>query len=293
MELQQLRYLVEVAKTRSFTRAAGECHVTQPTLSHQIRKLEEEIGEPLFQRRKKGAFLTPLGERLFQHALTILGTVEVVHQEASAFSRKIQGCLRIGIIPTVAPYFLPRLLSACQKKHSGISFQVTEDPTENLLTAMRRGIMDVAILSPPIVGDDIKFQDLFEDEFLLALPCKHPLRRRGSIGLADLQAFPMILMNDAHCLRGQTLSLCKRAGFTPTVFIQSAQLDTVLAMVEAGLGISLVPAIARSSFRHRKVVFRSLRPEKLSRQISLAWPKQSAPTRALEALLELGGTLRR
>jgi LysR family hydrogen peroxide-inducible transcriptional activator len=291
MELQQLRYLVEVAKTRSFTRAADECHVTQPTLSHQIMKLEEEIGEPIFERRKKGAFLTPLGERLFEHARTILGTVETVRQEASAFSKKIQGRLRIGIIPTVAPYFLPRLLTACQKKHPGISFQVTEEPTENLLSSMRRGAMDVAVLSPPVVGGDIKFKDLFEDEFLLVLPRRHPLTRSKVINLRDLQAFPMILMNDAHCIRGQTLSLCKQAGFSPQVFIQSAQLDTVLAMVEAGMGISLVPESARTSFRHRKVVFRSLRPENLSRRISLAWPKQSAPTRALEALLDLAGTL--
>src|SRR5271154_3472293 len=113
MELQQLRYLVEVARSRSFTRAAAECHVTQPTLSHQIMKLEEEIGEPLFARRKKGAILTPLGERLFEHARAILGTVEAAKQEASAFSKTVQGHLRIGIIPTVAPYFLPRLLSAC------------------------------------------------------------------------------------------------------------------------------------------------------------------------------------
>jgi LysR family hydrogen peroxide-inducible transcriptional activator len=291
MELQQLRYLVEVAKTRSFTRAAKECHVTQPTLSHQIMKLEEEIGEPIFERRKKGAFLTPLGERLFEHARSILGTVEIVRQEASAFSKTIQGRLRIGIIPTVAPYFLPRLLTACQKKHPGISFQVTEEPTENLLSDLRRGTMDVAVLSPPLVGGDVKFKDLFDDEFLLVVPRRHPLTRAKTINLADIQTFPMILMNDAHCIRGQTLSLCKRAGFTPQVFIQSAQLDTVLAMVEAGMGISLVPESARKSFRHRKVVFRSLRPEMLTRRISLAWPKQSAPTRALEALLDLAGTL--
>jgi LysR family hydrogen peroxide-inducible transcriptional activator len=291
MELQQLRYLVEVAKTRSFTRAAEDCHVTQPTLSHQIKKLEEEIGEPLFQRRKKGAFLTPLGESIFQHANTILGTLEHVRQEASAFSTKIQGRLRIGIIPTIAPYLLPRLVSACRKKHPGISFQITEDPTETLLASMRSGVLDVAILSPPLAGNDVKLRDLFEDEFLLAVPLKHPLTRAKRLALSDIKSFPMILMNDAHCLRGQTLSLCERAGFTPQVFIQSAQLDTVLAMVEAGLGISLIPRISRNSFRHRKVIFRSLRPEKLARRVSLAWPKQSASTRALEAFIELAGKL--
>lgn len=287
MEIQQLRYLAEVARTRSFTRAARECHVTQPTLSHQIKKLEEEVGEVLFQRRKKGAFLTPLGERYHQHARTILATVEMARLDASAFSQKVQGPLRIGVIPTVAPYYLPRLVRACRRKYPGISFQITEDPTENLLASMRRGALDVSILSPPVIGGDLKFQDLFEDEFLLVVPRGHSLAKPGSRVLADIQAYPMILMNDAHCLRGQTLSLCNRAGFTPQVFIQSAQLDTVLAMVEAGLGISLVPASARGAFRHRRVVFRSLRPEKLSRRISLAWPSQSAPTRTLTALWEV------
>ena len=291
MEFHQLRYLTAVATTRSFTRAALECHVTQPTLSHQIKKLEEEIGEPLFQRRKKGAFLTPLGERVFEHARTILGAIESVKQEASAFSTKVQGRLRIGIIPTIAPYYLPRLLNACRRKHPGISFQITEDPTENLLAAMRRGALDVVVLSPPIAGDDLHFKDLFEDEFLLAVPPSHPLSRARAIRLADTVDYPMILMNDAHCLRGQTLALCKRAGFTPQVFIQSAQLDTVLAMVETGLGISLIPRSARGSFGHRKVKFRSLRPEKLSRLISLTWPKQSASTRALQALIEVAGRL--
>jgi LysR family hydrogen peroxide-inducible transcriptional activator len=141
------------------------------------------------------------------------------------------------------------------------------------------------------LGDDVKIKHLFEDEFLLVFPRGHPLARVKAVRLGDLQIFPMILMNDAHCLRGQTLSLCNRAGFAPQVFIESAQLDTVLALVEAGLGISLIPGSARRSFRHRKVVFRSLRPEMLSRRVALAWPRQSAPTRALEALLEWVETL--
>jgi LysR family hydrogen peroxide-inducible transcriptional activator len=287
MELQQLRYLVAVAATRSFTRAARECHVTQPTLSHQIKKLEDDVGEPLLQRFKKGAFLTPLGERIHQHAVTVLATVDLARQEASAFSRQVQGTLRLGGSPTIAPAYLPQVLRACRKAHPGISFQITEDPTENLLLAMRRGALDLAVLSPPIAGDDLHLKDLFEDEFLLAVPPGHPLCRARKIDLGGLREFPMILMNDAHCLRGQTLSLCDRVGFTPKVFIQSAQLDTMLAMVETGLGISLVPAIARKSLGHRKVIFRSLRPEKLARKVSLAWPKQAVPTKAFSAFVQL------
>jgi LysR family hydrogen peroxide-inducible transcriptional activator len=287
MELQQLRYLVAVADTRSFTRAARQCHVTQPTLSHQIKKLEEDIGEPLLQRFKKGAFLTPLGERIFTHAVSVLGTLERVREEASAFSQQVRGTLRLGVIPTVAPYLLPRLLRASRKQLPGLHFQITEDPTESLLAALRRGALDLAILSPPVTGDDLMIHDLFADEFLLVLPPGHPLARVKSIRVRELKKFPMILMNDAHCLRGQTLSFCHRSGFVPNVFIQSSQLDTVLALVETGLGISFIPAIARPNARHRKIVFRSLPAEKLSRQISLAWPKQLMPTKAFSAFIRL------
>jgi LysR family hydrogen peroxide-inducible transcriptional activator len=287
MELQQLRYLAAVAESHSFTGAAGLCHVTQPTLSHQIKKLEEEVGEPLLQRRRKGAFLTPLGEQVYRHAQEILRNVESVQQAASAFSRHVQGNLKIGVIPTIAPYFLPGLLRLSQKRHPGIRFHMTEEPTEYLLTSLGKGTLDLAILSPPIANDSLQTLDLFEDEFLLALPANHFLAKSRQLSLRVLRELPMILMNDAHCLRGQTISFCQRAGFAPNVFIQSSQLDTVLGMVETGQGISLVPAMARKAFRHRKVVFRSLRPEKLSRWISLAWSKQMTPSRAFSAFVEV------
>ena len=287
MELHQLRYLVAVADNHNFTRAAQLCHVTQPTLSHQIKKLEEEVGEPLLQRRKKGAFLTPLGERVYRHAQEILKSVESVQEVASAFSHSIQGFLKIGIIPTIAPYFLPKLLRLSQKRYPGITFQITEEPTEHLLASLGNGAVDLAILSPPVANNHLQVENLFEDEFLLALPMNHFLDKSRDISLRVLRELPMILMNDAHCLRGQTISFCQRVGFAPKVFIQSSQLDTVLAMVETGQGISLVPAMARKAFRHRKVIFRSLRPEKLSRKISLAWSKQLTPSRAFTAFTEL------
>ena len=287
MELHQLRYLVAVADSHSFTRASELCHVTQPTLSHQIKKLEEEVGEPLLQRRKKGAYLTPLGEHVYRHAQEISKNVESVQQAASAFSQNVQGLLKIGVIPTIAPYFLPGLLRLAQKRYPGISFQMNEEPTEHLLAALGKGSLDLAILSPPIANDHLQTLDLFEDEFLLALPAKHPLGKSGEISLRVLRDQPMILMNDAHCLRGQTISFCRGAGFAPKVFIQSSQLDTVMAMVETGQGISLVPAMARKAFRHRKVIFRPLRPEKLSRKISVAWSRQMTPSRAFTAFIEL------
>lgn len=287
MELQQFRYLIAVANSHSFTVASQLCHVTQPTLSHQIKKLEEEVGEPLLQRRKKGAYLTPLGERIYWHAQEVLKNVEFIQKSAISFSQQVQGHLKLGVIPTIAPYFVPDLLRRSQKLYPGISFQITEEPTEQLLSSLNNGTLDLAILSPPIAGDTMKIQDLLEEEFLLALPAHHFLRKTARISLNVLREQPMILMNDAHCLRGQTISFCQRAGFVPRVFIQSSQLDTVMAMVETGQGISLVPAMAKKAFRHRKVIFRPLHPEKLSRKISLAWSKQLAPSRAFTAFVEL------
>ena len=210
-----------------------------------------------------------------------------MRQAASSFSHQIQGNLKIGVIPTIAPYFLPGLLRLSQKQHPGITFEMTEEPTEHLLASLGRGALDLAILSPPIANDALQTLDLFDDEFLLALPEKHALAKSRDISLRALRELPMILMNDAHCLRGQTISFCRRVGFAPRVFIQSSQLDTVLAMVETGQGISLVPALARKAFRHRKVIFRSLRPEKLSRKIGLAWSRQQTPSRAFTAFVDL------
>jgi LysR family hydrogen peroxide-inducible transcriptional activator len=287
MELQQLRYLVAVADLGSFTGAARHCHVSQPTLSHQVKKLEDEVGEPLLQRRTRGAFLTPLGQRVYRHAQEILHGVESVREAAASFSRRVQGVVKMGVIPTIAPYLIPSLLRRSQKRYPGIDFQMTEEPTEQLLGSILSGKLDLAILSPPVDDARVQTLDLLTDEFLLALPARHPLGRAAHIALPQLKELPMILMNDAHCLRGQTISFCQRAGFAPKVVIQSSQLDTVLAMVETGQGVSLVPAMARKAFRHRKVIFRPLRPEKLSRRIGLAWSRQSVPSRAFTAFVEL------
>jgi LysR family hydrogen peroxide-inducible transcriptional activator len=288
MELHQLRYLDAVARTRSFTRAAAECHVTQPTLSHQIRKLEREMGGALLRRARDGASLTALGEKMRAHARSILATVDSARQEASTFSRNVQGLIRLGVIPTVAPYLLPRLLVRCRRKYPELVFQISESPTEILLASLARGDADAIIVSPPIdTAQPLQVRPLFEDEFLLALPRGHRLATRRHLRLADLRDEALILLGDAHCLRGQALALCQRAGYTPRIAIQSAQLDTVLGLVEAGLGLSLVPASARASLRHRRVQFRSLRPERASRQIALAWLHPAVPIHFLEAVADL------
>jgi LysR family hydrogen peroxide-inducible transcriptional activator len=285
MEVHQLRYLEAVARTRSFTRAAQECHVTQPTLSHQVAKLEQEMGGPLLRRGREGAQLTALGEKMRGHARTILGTIESARADASSLAQRVAGRVRLGLIPTVAPYLLPRIMARCRRRYPDLGFEISESPTQALLAGLVRGELDAIVISPPVdTAQPLQLRPLFEDEFLLALPRQHRLAARRRVNLADLRDEAMILLGDAHCLRGQALALCRRAGYAPRIAIQSAQLDTVLGLVEAGLGLSLVPASARPTLRHRNVQFRPVGPERASRQIALAWLQPALPIHVLEAV---------
>lgn len=302
MEIHQLRYFVEVVRTGSFTQAAARCHVTQPTLSHQVKKLEEALGEPLLQRRKRGVLPTALGKAFFPRALAILSELKAAAEEAAFYAGEIKGRLRIGVIPTVAPYLMPRLVKASLKRFPRLAFEITEDTTDNLLQAMRGGALDLSLLSLPVEGEEWRVEPLGRDEILVALPAKHQLAGgKKSVHPAQLRAEPMVLMKEAHCLRGQSLDICGKAGWTPEVYFTSSQIETLLTMVEAGFGLSFVPALARGQAGKRKVELRSLAPEPVFRTLALVWPRQSAEMRALrvfrgvcaEAVGKKGGGLSR
>ncbi len=287
MELHQLRYFVEVVQTGSFTLAAKRCHVTQPTLSHQIRKLEDQLGEPLLLRRKQGVLPTQLGQSFFAHAFAILGGVRAAQEEVASFTSELKGSLHLGMIPTVAPYLSPKLLKACRADAPQLTFKITEDTTENLLAAMRAGVIDVALLSLPIEGAEWEIHNLLQDEILVALAADHPLGQKGDVLVSNCQKEPLVLMKEAHCLRGQSLKICNRAGWEPEVYLVSSQIETLLALVETGMGISFVPALARPAAASRKVNLRSLAPERHYRTIAIVRRKKSVPTRALARFYEI------
>lgn len=287
MEIHQLRYFVEVVRIGNFTRAAERCHVTQPTLSHQLKKLEDELGEPLLQRRKRGVAPTPFGERFLPRAQTILRELSLAQADAAAFHTEVQGLIRLGAIPTVAPYLLPPLLDAARRAYPQVSFAVNEEPTEVLLQMLRRGDLDAALVSPPMRGDEWEICPLLEDELLATLPRKHRLSRAAAVNLEELVAEPLVLMKEAHCLRGQTVQLCRDARLATNIAIESSQLETVLALVEAGLGLSLTPRMAVARSGARRVVFRSISPAPVFRSIGLVWPRQATRTRAFDAMLAL------
>lgn len=282
MEIHQLRYFTEVAHQGSFTRAAAKCNVTQPTLSHQILKLESELGELLIHRRRPHSCLTPFGKSFYPRAMRILNELRLAQQEADSFTEVQRGVLAIGAIPTIAPYLLPGIVGGFLKEYPSVQVKVAENVTENLLTQLKTGDIDFALVSPPLEGDDWEWLDFGNDELLVTLPEGHVLAQQESIGLDQLMDQSLVLMREAHCLSRQALSVCSQVNRAPAVAVRSSQLETVQALVEMGLGISFTPAMAVPYMGHRRVQYRSIAPQPVHRRVALAWFGSSSFTQLME-----------
>ena len=271
MEMHQLRYFVSVVKTGSFSRAAEACHVSQPSLSQQILKLEEELGEPLFERQSRGVALTPAAHLLHPSAMRILTEAEDARRLVLQARGDVRGRVTVGVIPTVAPYLLPPLLREFAIKFPHAEVVVHEDTTARLLVAIDAVEIDLAILSLPVVAPFLTTQPLFDDELLLAVPPQHELAKAKQVSLDDLAGEEFILLREGHCLSDQAEELCQQfASFCPRVACRSAQMETVLALIRSGLGISLVPKMVESTPAVAGLVLRSLTPP-IHRSLALAW----------------------
>src|SRR5579859_4615807 len=203
MEMHQLRYVVAVARTGNFSRAAEQCHVAQPSLSQQIKKLEEELGERLFDRMKREARLTAHGEVFLRRAVKILDEADAAKREASDAKSLLNGTMALGVLPTIAPYLLPDVLVSFARKFPGVETVVHEDTTAQLLKQVLSYEIDLALASRPIVDERLVVHDLFTEELKLALPPSHPLTRKRRITAGDLQREALIVMKSGHCLGDQ------------------------------------------------------------------------------------------
>jgi LysR family transcriptional regulator, hydrogen peroxide-inducible genes activator len=278
MEMHQLRYFAAVARTGSFSRAAQECHVAQPSLSQQILKLEEDVGERLFERSRRKVLLTPAGSLLLPYAVSILEAAERGHREIREMGGQVRGTIKIGALPTIAPYFLPEIISAFQKKYNGVEMILHEDTTEELLQGLGENELDLALISEAPPSPRIQTQHLFSEELFLCLPASHPMVRWKKVIATDLQHEKFILMQDGHCLGNQARQFCLNSGFHPEISCRSAQISTVLAMVQAGLGISLVPEMALPSAPKEGIVYRSFDGLRPRRVLTLALSAQRKPS---------------
>ncbi|HSI15367.1 MAG TPA: LysR substrate-binding domain-containing protein [Chthoniobacter sp.] len=285
--MNQLRYAVAVARTGNFSRAAEQCRVSQPSLSQQIQKLEEELGERLFDRMKRQTKLTTHGEAFVRRAVRILEEAEMALREASDAKSLIAGTLTIGVLPTIAPYLLPATIGRFTQKYPGVQIVVQEDTTAQLLKYLATYEIDFALASDPIQDSRFEIKELFAEELLLALPPGHHLTRMRTVPAAALARERLIVMKEGHCLGDQVLGFCEHRDMKPTVSFRSAQLETIQALVSAGLGLSLIPAMAARVARTNALEYRSIKAPQPHRKILAAWPKQRPLGRAAGAFLEL------
>lgn len=287
MELQQLRYFLAVAKSGNFSRAAERCHVAQPSLSQQIQKLEQELGERLFERGRPSASLTLAGERFLPRAVRILEEVDAAVREVASEQPLTTGKLTIAALPTIAPYFLPRVIRAFHTEFPAVEMVVQEETTEVLLAQLAGREIEIGLASLPIQDERFATQALFEEELLLAVAGDHPLAKKRRITPDDLEQEPFILLKQGHCLGDQVLRYCSARELQPRVSCRGAQLQTIQALVEAGLGISFIPKMAVPPPDQRTTIHRSLPAPRPSRTIAAVWLAQRPQSRAVREFLRI------
>lgn len=244
MELHQLRYFCAVADTGSFSRAAEQSHVSQPSLSQQILKLEDELGARLFDRLGRSVRLTELGKTFLPRARAVLRELEAARGDVAEQKDSVAGSVTVGAIPTVAPYLLPRVLTSFSKKYPQVQLSVIEEITPVLLDRLRASVVDIAILALPIRGHEFESTPLLTEPLFAVLPQKHKLAARRSISLKDVRKEPFLLLRDGHCFRENAVAACDRARVHPQVIFESGQFSSLLGMVGAGMGVSLIPQMA-------------------------------------------------
>lgn len=285
MEIQQLRYFLAVTRTGNFSRAAERCNVAQPSLSQQIMKLEDELGERLLERSRREVRLTDAGRAFLPHAERVLSELELGREKVNASRGGVRGRVALGVIPTVAPYHLPRLLRDLAVSEPEIHVEVVEATTGELTRATREGELDLSLVSLPVAARGLAAEEMFSEDLWLALPAGHPLARRGGeVKIAELSEEPFMLLQDGHCLTGQALAFCAMRGFAPQVTFRSAQMETILAFVSAGMGLSMVPTMARRE--DAGVVYRRLAGKNPTRKVGYLYAEGRELSRAARRLLE-------
>ncbi|NWG07798.1 MAG: LysR family transcriptional regulator [Chloroflexi bacterium] len=270
MEIHQLTYFVAVAETGSFSRAAERCAVAQPSLSQQIQKLEQELGEPLFDRLPRRVVLTDAGRALLPRAISILAELQDIKHTIKQDADTSRGTLNVGFIPTIAPFVLPRVIKRFNQEFPQARLSVHEDLTDALVRELVDGKLDVGITSMPIHNRLIRTEELLSEPLLVASSRNHDITTHTSIQVAELDNFPFIALSEMHCLGEQVQSFCYQQNLALKIVCDTSQLITVRNCVEIGLGISLVPRALALSDTSQQINYRPLSGAALQRKIAAA-----------------------
>ena len=243
MNLRDLEYFVAVAQEGHFGKAAHRCFVSQPTLSGQLRKLEDELGGPLFERNTRRVRLTGLGEEILEEAQKVLAGVHRISELATAHADPLHGPLRLGAFPTLGPWWLPQAVPHLHEQFPGLHFYFHELRTPELLERIRQGELDCAFFAEPD-GSDLAGELIAFEPFFLLVSEKHPLAKRKSIGSDELSSLELLLLEEGHCLRDEVLDLCRRYGAQETGAYRATGIETLRQTVRLGAGVTLMPALS-------------------------------------------------
>ncbi len=269
MELDQLRYFLRVAQLGNFTRAAEDLGISQPALSRSIQRLEEELGQPIIERKTKSLALTDAGTLLQSRAQQVLSIIEDTKAEICDDGET--GRLRVGAIPTIAPYFLPDFLRQFSREFPKSTIIIQEDTTDKLLKSCSQGDIDLAILALPVPSKYLEVDELFEEELMLVLPPEHPLASKPKVRLADVEPYSFVLLDEAHCLSDNIMTFCRERSFHPVAVERTSQLAMVQELVSLSHGVSMIPKMAQTLDQTDRRVYRSLSGKRPMRKIAAIW----------------------
>ena len=245
MNLRDLEYLVAVADHLHFGRAAAACHVSQPTLSTQVRKLEAELGVALVERNPRQIMLTEVGRQIVDRARSVLAEVDDIGRIAQQSRDPSAGTIRLGLFPTLGPYLLPHVVPELHRRFPRLQLLLVEEKTNEIVRQLRDGRLDLGVLALPIDDDQLHAERVFDEDFVLAVPADHPLADgNGSVPLRTISDEPILLLEDGHCLREQALAVCSLAGVRERTDFRATSLETLRQMVASGVGITLLPQLS-------------------------------------------------
>lgn len=289
IKLKDLRYLVAVADTGHFGKAAARCFVSQPTLSAQLRKLEEYLGVDLIERQPRQALLTPAGVEVVARARRIVEASDEVVEIALSHRDPLAGKLRIAFLPTIGPYLLPFVVQRLHKALPRLELMLHEHQTEPMLERLRAGDIDMGVLALPVELDGLHAEPLYDEPFVVAMPTAHPLAERKQLRAEDLRGATLLLLEEGHCLRDQALEVCSRVPVREKQDFRGTSLETLRQMVAADAGITLLPELAtRGAYaQSRGVAIRPFAKPVPARRIGAIWRKSSPRGAALAAVAEV------
>ncbi len=289
IKLKDLRYLVAVADCRHFGRAAERCFVSQPTLSAQLKKLEDYLGVQLIERQPNNVSLTDAGEQIVSRARRILEASEEVVTLARSHRDPLAGRLRVALLPTIGPYLLPRISQVVRKTLPRLELQLYEYQTAQMLEKLQSGDIDVGVLALPVDLDGLEARELYKEPFVVAVPDQHKLAKRDNVRADDLKEETVLLLEDGHCLRDQALEVCSRIGVREKQDFRATSLETLRQMVATGAGLTLLPELAsRGAYGNAKgVTIRPFAKPAPVRHVGAIWRKTTARGPAIDALCDL------